>query len=101
MVNILAGQTADVIGGTSGIGFSVAKHILETTQANVVVASSKQERVDKAIRGLTEISSSHRVRRYVLDVSIPRIYGLQSVRFSKRSGHLIISFRRLEMVSFS
>ena len=69
MVNILVGQIVVIIGGTSGIGFSIAKHILETTRANVVVASSKQERVDKAIKGLTEASSSDRVKGYVLDVS--------------------------------
>ncbi len=69
MVNILAGQTVVIIGGTSGIGFGVAKHILETTRANVVVASSKQERVDKAIKGLSDISGTDRVKGYVLDVS--------------------------------
>ena len=69
MVNVLAGQTIVIIGGTSGIGFSVAKHILETTRANVVIASSKQERVDKTIKRLTEVNNSDRVKGYVLDVS--------------------------------
>jgi NAD(P)-dependent dehydrogenase (short-subunit alcohol dehydrogenase family) len=39
MVNLLDKQTVVVIGGTSGIGFEVAKHVLETTKANVLVAS--------------------------------------------------------------
>jgi len=36
MVNNLAATTVVIIGGTSGIVYDVTKHILETTQANVV-----------------------------------------------------------------
>jgi len=68
MVNILDNQTVVVIGGTSGIGFEVAKHVLETTKANVVVASSKDERVQKAVSSLKSLGKD-RVRGYVLDVS--------------------------------
>lgn len=69
MVNTLATQTVVIIGGTSGIGFSVAKHVLETTRANVVVASSKEERVNKAVKTLSDIGGIERVKGYVLDVS--------------------------------
>jgi len=69
MVNPLANQTVVIIGGTSGIGFSVAKHVLESTKANVVVASSKAERVDKALKDLSNIGGSQSVRASVLDVS--------------------------------
>jgi len=68
MVNLLDKQTVVVIGGTSGIGFEVAKHVLETTKANVLVASSKEERVQKAVSSLKSLGKD-RVRGYVLDVS--------------------------------
>jgi NAD(P)-dependent dehydrogenase (short-subunit alcohol dehydrogenase family) len=69
MVNPLASQTVVIIGGTSGIGFSVAKHVLESTRANVVVASSKQERVNKAVNALSEIGGVERVKGFILDLS--------------------------------
>ena len=62
MLNTLADQTVVVIGGTSGIGFSVAKHILDTTQANVIVASSSEARVNNAAK-------LDRVKAYSLDVT--------------------------------
>jgi NAD(P)-dependent dehydrogenase (short-subunit alcohol dehydrogenase family) len=68
MVNLLDKQTVVVIGGTSGIGFEVAKHVLETTKANVLVASSKEERVQKAVSSLKSLGKD-RVRGYGLDVS--------------------------------
>jgi NAD(P)-dependent dehydrogenase (short-subunit alcohol dehydrogenase family) len=69
MVNVLESQTVVVIGGTSGIGFAVAKHILQSTKANVVIASSKKDRVTSALSALIEFSS--RIRGFVLDVSDP------------------------------
>jgi NAD(P)-dependent dehydrogenase (short-subunit alcohol dehydrogenase family) len=69
MVNILANQTVVIIGGTSGIGFGVAKHILESTKANVVVASRTPERVNKSQTQLAEIGGSNRVKGYILDLS--------------------------------
>jgi len=68
MVNSLSGQTVVIVGGTSGIGYSVAKLALETTQANVVVASSNPSRVQKAKSSLQEIGGD-RVKAYVLDLS--------------------------------
>jgi len=69
MVNLLTDQTVVIIGGTSGIGFSVAKHVLESTRANVVIASSKQERVNKAVNALSEIDGVERVKGSILDLS--------------------------------
>jgi NAD(P)-dependent dehydrogenase (short-subunit alcohol dehydrogenase family) len=72
MVNKLENQTVVIIGGTSGIGLGVAKHVLETTEANVVVASSKPERVEKALHSLSAIDP-HRIKAHVLDVSAPNL----------------------------
>jgi NAD(P)-dependent dehydrogenase (short-subunit alcohol dehydrogenase family) len=65
MVNILANQTVVIIGGTSGVGFGVAKHVLQATEAKVVIASSSPTRVEKALSALP----ADRAKGYVLDVS--------------------------------
>ena len=53
----LEGKTVVVVGGTSGIGFSVAKGSLLSLAARVVVASSTQARVDNAVARLREVVS--------------------------------------------
>jgi NAD(P)-dependent dehydrogenase (short-subunit alcohol dehydrogenase family) len=91
MVNSLSGQTVVVIGGTSGIGYQVAKLVLETTQANVVISSSNQSRVDKAEKALREIGHG-RVRAYVLDVAKPETLGEKATAFFDQVGsfnHLV------------
>ncbi len=50
---MLKGKTAVVTGGTRGIGFAVAKKYLDAG-ANVAIAGSRQETVDKALAQLTE-----------------------------------------------
>lgn len=50
---MLKGKTAIVTGGTRGIGFGIVKKYLENG-ANVVIAGSRQESVDKAMEKLTE-----------------------------------------------
>lgn len=50
----LEGQTVVVVGGTSGMGFGVAKGALYQRAARVLVASSTQARVDSAIQRLRE-----------------------------------------------
>ena len=50
---MLAGKTAIVPGGTRGIGFSIAKTFLENG-ANVAIAGSRKESVDKALEKLPE-----------------------------------------------
>lgn len=50
---MLKGKTAVVTGGTRGIGFAVAKKYLDAG-ANVAIAGSRQETVDKALTQLTE-----------------------------------------------
>lgn len=50
---MLKGKTAVVTGGTRGIGFAIAKKYLENG-ANVVIAGSGQESVEKALAKLPE-----------------------------------------------
>ena len=50
---MLKNKTAVVTGGTRGIGFAIVKTYLDNG-ANVVVAGSRQETVDKALAQLTE-----------------------------------------------
>ena len=53
----LEGKTVVVVGGTSGIGFSVAKGALLSRAARVIIASSAQTRVEKGITRLREVLS--------------------------------------------
>lgn len=50
---MLKGKTSIVTGGTRGIGMAIVKRYLENG-ANVAIAGSRQETVDKALEGLSE-----------------------------------------------
>lgn len=50
---MLTGKTAIVTGGTRGIGFAIVKKYLENG-ANVAIAGSRQETVEKALAQLSE-----------------------------------------------
>lgn len=52
MPDTVTGKRFVIIGGSSGIGFGVAKLVLEQGAAEVIIASSNQERVDKAVEAL-------------------------------------------------
>ncbi|NUR31553.1 MAG: SDR family oxidoreductase [Catenulispora sp.] len=56
----LAGKKIVIIGGTSGIGFAVARQAT-AAGAHVVVASSNQDRVDVAAKRLGEPAEGHRL----------------------------------------
>ena len=62
--NLLIGRTALITGGTSGIGFSIAKVFLQNG-ATVVITGRNQERLDLAVNQLKEINCS--VYGFVLD----------------------------------
>lgn len=49
----LAGQTILIVGGSSGIGFGVAKVALLDSASLVIIASSSQSKVNDAINRLT------------------------------------------------
>lgn len=51
----LSGKKIVIIGGTSGIGFGVAKAALLDRAAEVVVVSSSKNRVDDAVKRLKKI----------------------------------------------
>ncbi len=61
----LAGKTALILGGTSGIGFAVARAAVHEG-AMVVVASSSAERVERAVK---ELDAGQRARGHVLDLA--------------------------------
>lgn len=54
-MSTLAGKKIVVVGGSSGIGFSVAKLSLLSLADSVVVASSSAERVQKAVANLQAV----------------------------------------------
>ncbi|EJD02510.1 NAD-binding protein [Fomitiporia mediterranea MF3/22] len=55
----LEGKTVLVIGGSSGIGFAVAKAALLSQAAHVIIASSSQQKVTAALRRLsTELATA-------------------------------------------
>jgi NAD(P)-dependent dehydrogenase (short-subunit alcohol dehydrogenase family) len=71
----LKGQRIIVLGGTSGIGFAVAK-AAAAEEANVVIVSSKPERVTNAIAslpkgaqgGVVDLTNEEDVERFFLEV---------------------------------
>ena len=53
----LAGKTVLVIGGSSGIGYGVAKASLLSRAARVIIGSSSQQKVDGALARLKSETS--------------------------------------------
>jgi NAD(P)-dependent dehydrogenase (short-subunit alcohol dehydrogenase family) len=73
MVNRLENQTVVILGGSSGIGYAVAKNILESTKAKVVVGSSNAKKVEQAVASLEKIDGiKGRITGYAvnLDTSV-------------------------------
>ena len=70
-LNKLLGQRVVCIGGTKGIGFGIAEACVELG-ATVVVASSKQENIDKAVKKLqgSYPDASNRVSGHIVDLAI-------------------------------
>lgn len=73
-LNKLRGQLVVLIGGTGGIGVGIAEACIEFGAA-VVVASSKQENVDKAVQQLQAINpdAKDRISGHVVDLASPDV----------------------------
>ena len=73
MVNTLENQTVVILGGSSGIGFGVAKNIIESTKAKIVIASSNDKKVEQAVISLSQFDGGKgRISGHVvnLDMSV-------------------------------
>lgn len=84
---MLKGKTAIVTGGTRGIGFAIAKKYLENG-ANVAIAGSRQESVEKALAKLPEYT--HRVAGIWPDLSSPEEVAAAFTSVKERFGSLDI-----------
>ena len=84
---MLKGKTAVVTGGTRGIGFSIVKKYLENG-ANVAIAGSRQESVEKAIAKLPEYEG--RVMGIWPDLCSPDSVGAAFASVKERFGSLDI-----------
>ena len=78
-----------VIGGSSGIGYSVAEASLEYG-ASVIISSSKKARVDTAIEQLVKTypSAKDRISGYACDLSAPTLEANIEQLFSQCGGKL-------------
>lgn len=59
MASSLSGKKILIVGGTSGIGFSVAKFSLLDRASEVIVVSSTKEKVDAAVSKLGALITEH------------------------------------------
>ena len=59
MVNTLENQTVVILGGSSGIGYGVAKNIIESTKAKIVIASSNEKKVEQAVISLSQLDGGN------------------------------------------
>lgn len=84
---MLKNKTAVVTGGTRGIGFAIAKTYLDNG-ANVAVAGSRQETVDKALAQLTQYGD--RVMGICPDLCDPEAVGAAFAGVKEKFGSLDI-----------
>lgn len=84
---LLQGKTAVVTGGTRGIGFAIAKLYLENG-ANVAIAGSRQETVDKALAQLPEYAG--RVMGICPNLCDPEAVGAAVAAVKEKFGSLDI-----------
>lgn len=85
----LANNRILIIGGSSGIGYSVAEACLEYG-ASVIISSSQQTRIDKAIEQLlkTYPSAKGRISGYACDLSSPSVEANIEHLYTQCSGEL-------------
>ena len=84
---MLTGKTAIVTGGTRGIGFAIVRKYLENG-ANVAIAGSRQETVEKAVAQLPEYRD--RVMGIWPDLSDPEAVAAAFASVKERFGSLDI-----------
>lgn len=84
---LLQGKTAVITGGTRGIGFAIAKLYLENG-ANVAIAGSRQETVDKALAQLPEYAG--RVMGICPNLCDPEAVGAAFAAVKEKFGSLDI-----------
>ena len=84
---MLKNKTAVVTGGTRGIGFAIVKTYLDNG-ANVVVAGSRQETVDKALEKLSQYGD--RVMGICPDLCDPEAVGAAFAAAKEKFGSLDI-----------
>src|SRR5277367_1764414 len=71
MVNKLDNQTVVILGGSSGIGLGIAKNILESTNAKVIIASSTAKKVDAAVESLSQLTGAKgRISGHAVDLDV-------------------------------
>jgi len=93
----ISGQSILILGGSSGIGFSVAKLCLEQG-TRVAVASSRQTKVDDALNRLSSQvpQSQHKPKGYTIDLNSEDVESnlkklLADVTCDKPLDHIIIT----------
>lgn len=73
---LLKGRTALITGGTSGIGYAIAKGFI-MAGANVIITGRNRTKIDKTVKllqtNVLQDPSTVKIDGYVLDVSLPDI----------------------------
>ena len=65
---ILKGKTSLITGGTSGIGYAIAKAYLKNG-ANVIITGRKKEKVDEIVEELSKVNNESKIYGIEMDIS--------------------------------
>src|ERR1039457_5756851 len=87
----LSGQTALVTGGGTGIGFGIARRLLQAG-ATVTIAARRQDVLESAARALeTDVGAGAEVRWICCDVTLEQDVAAVVAAADDRDGHLDIA----------
>ena len=87
----LSGQTALVTGGGTGIGFGIARRLLQAG-ATVTIAARRQDVLEAAARALeTDVGAGAEVRWICCDVTVEQDVAAAVAAAADRNGHLDIA----------